>query len=118
MRRALLLTGMLAGCATTPVEDTKARAAGMITDARERRGDVELRCDPADAEVEVDGVPRGLCSDFDGKSGGLRLGEGLHEIAVKKSGHVPYVTSIDPSGVRAVLTIRLTPTGNTEGAGP
>jgi len=118
VRFLLLFAGALAGCASTPVQQTRARAAELVTEARVRPGDVELRCDPADAEVEVDGVPRGLCSDFTGERAGLELGKGLHRIAVKKSGYVPYVTSIDPSGVRAVLTIRLIPTGKTEGAGP
>ena len=37
----------------------------------------------------------------------LRVGEGMHHIEVKKEGHWPYTTYIDPHGARAVLDVRL-----------
>lgn len=109
-------------CTPTPVERTRSEARELVSAAQQRQGDVQLRCDPEDAEVIVDGIPRGLCSDFDGDPSGLRLSEGFHRIEVKKAGHLPYETSIAPGGARAVLTLRLSPTGssggNSEGAGP
>lgn len=117
MIRPLLLLLATSACAPTPAERTRERARELLSSARASEGDVSLRCDPEDAEVSVDGVPRGLCSDFDGSPAGLRLGSGLHRIEVKKAGHAPYVTSIDPAGARAVLTIRLVPEAGAEGKG-
>lgn len=115
---AAVLAGMGPGCTPSPVERTRAQARELVTEAEKRQGDVQLQCTPEDAEVVVDRIPRGLCSDFDGDPGGLRLGEGLHRIVVKKEGHAPYETAIDPSGARAVLTIRLRPLDSTGGAAP
>jgi hypothetical protein len=70
---------------------------------------VSLRCDPADAEVAIDGVPRGTCADF-GERRPLRLGAGMHRIDITKSGYLPYQTFFAPGGASLALTAALRPT--------
>ena len=84
--------------------------AGMK--GREERvwsSDLALGCDPTDAEVWLDGIPRGTCLDYSGDPKGLKVGEGMHKVEVKKSGFWPYETYVDPSGTRAALTVKLQP---------
>jgi hypothetical protein len=84
-----------------------AQARELLRNAEAPSGDVVLRCEPPDGEVSLDGVPQGLCSDFQGSPRGLRVGEGLHQIEVKKEGFWPYTTYIEPHGARAVLNVLL-----------
>jgi hypothetical protein len=112
---------MALGCAGRQDEPaTMAQARAMLLKAEAPSGDVVLRCEPPDAEVSLDGVTQGLCSDFRGEPRGLRVGQGLHHIEVKKEGHWPYTTYIDPHKARAVLNVRLRPmeTGTPEGGTP
>ncbi|MBN1207498.1 MAG: PEGA domain-containing protein [Myxococcaceae bacterium] len=96
------------GCAGRQEEPaTMARARELLRKAEAPTGDVVLRCEPPDAEVTLDGVTQGLCSDFQGTPRGLRVGEGLHQIEVKKEGYWPYTTYIEPHRTRAVLDVRL-----------
>jgi hypothetical protein len=100
------------GCAGRQEEPaTMAQARELLRTAEAPSGDVVLRCEPPDAEVSLDGVTQGLCSDFRGAPRGLRVGEGLHQIEVKKEGHWPYTTYIDPHRARAVLNVLLRPMG-------
>lgn len=115
MRGGIYATAVLAmlGCAGRQEESpAMAQARELLRKAEAPSGDVVLRCEPEDAEVILDGVTRGLCSDFRGSPRGLRVGEGLHQIEVKKEGHWPYTTYIDPHGTRAVLDVRLQPMGS------
>ncbi|WP_224362993.1 PEGA domain-containing protein [Hyalangium versicolor] len=96
------------GCAGRSDEPaTMAQARELLRKAEAPSGDVVLRCEPPDGEVSLDGVTQGLCSDFKGSPRGLRVGEGLHQIEVKKEGYWPYTTYIEPHGTRAVLNVRL-----------
>lgn len=107
MRGLLLLPLALAGCAhRTPAEE---RAQEVMEQASQAQVDLELHCAPEDAEVSVDEVPRGLCSDYHAPGAGLRLGPGMHQVAVRKDGYLPYVTYYEPSGARLSLSIQLRP---------
>jgi PEGA domain len=108
----------LSACATTGTERMESRAEELLRGADERSGDVELHCDPDDAEVRVDGVPQGRCKDFAGAPRRLSVGEGMHLIEVEKDGFWPYQTYFQPSGARAVLEIRLRPRGRAQGDAP
>lgn len=102
--------GLGLGCASGPggVESpTVERAREMLRTGRARQGNLVLRCEPGDADVYLDGVAQGFCSDFADAQGGLRVGEGMHRVDVKKEGHWPYTTYYEPGRARAVLTIRL-----------
>jgi hypothetical protein len=115
------LVVVLLGCATRQDEPaTMAQARELLRTAEKPSGDVVLRCEPPDAEVYLDGVIQGLCSDFRGAPRGLRMGEGLHHIEVKKQGYWPYTTYIEPHGARATLEVRLRSmgTGTPEGGAP
>lgn len=103
----LLVTGM--GCAGAKEPDSLSRARELMAGARNPTGDVTLRCEPEDADVYLDGVLQGLCSDYSGNPKGLSLGVGLHHIEVKKQGYWPYTTYYEPSGARARLTVQLRP---------
>lgn len=83
-----------------------------------RTGDLRLMCQPEDAQVVLDGVPQGLCSDFSGRPAGLTVGSGMHRVEVTKEGFLPYVTYLSPSGARTSLGITLQPLRPSEGANP
>lgn len=120
MRQWVCAAALLsAACATvSEKEHTERRAEALLAETKQRRGNLELHCEPADAEVFVDGVPQGACFDFDGTTQLLKVGEGLHRIDVKKSGFWPYQTYFHPSGAKAVLRIALEVRGQSQGEAP
>jgi hypothetical protein len=83
------------------------RAREVLRAARTRQGNLLLQCEPEDADVYLDGVIQGMCTDFGGGPNGLKVGTGLHRIDVKKDGYWPYTTYYEPNNARAGLTIRL-----------
>ncbi|MBJ6762599.1 PEGA domain-containing protein [Myxococcaceae bacterium JPH2] len=118
--RFVLWMGVVAwtGCASSqPEPATMARARELMRTAGTPRGDLVLRCDPSDAEVSLDGVPQGMCRDFAGSPRGLGVGEGLHQIDVRKQGFWPYTTYYEASGARATLHIQLRASGTPSGGG-
>ncbi|MFZ5470554.1 MAG: PEGA domain-containing protein [Myxococcota bacterium] len=94
----------LGGCATR--SQAVERAEVLLARSQPREGQLVFSCQPSDAEVVVDGVPQGICTDY---ARGLEVGEGLHEIEVKKPGYWPYLTYYAPDGTRAALRITLRP---------
>ena len=80
-----------------------------MQEARGRGGELALRCDPPDAEVEVDGVPQGRCDDFDGRQRRLSLGTRMRHVVVKKAGYWPYETWYQAGGATASLAVQLRP---------
>ncbi|QSQ26389.1 PEGA domain-containing protein [Pyxidicoccus parkwayensis] len=108
MRGVLLAAAVLAcACAGRQEPESVAKARELMRSAETPSGNLALRCEPVDAEVYLDGVLQGLCSDFTGSPKSLRVGAGLHHIEVKKQGFWPYTTYYEPSGARARLTIQL-----------
>jgi hypothetical protein len=99
---------LCAACASSPEDTTRARAHTLLMSAKKRDGDLEIFCEPPDAEVALNGVPQGRCDDF-GALRGLRLGEGIHQIEVQKHGFWPYKTSVSPGGARTRLRVQLSP---------
>ncbi|WP_395844524.1 hypothetical protein [Archangium violaceum] len=107
---ALVLGGLMLGCASGPerVQSPAAdKARELLRSTRSRGGNLLLRCEPSDAEVYLDGVVQGVCTDFGGGANGLQVGVGLHRIDVKKDGYWPYTTYYEPGSARAGLTIKL-----------
>jgi hypothetical protein len=98
---------VLCGCAGSEHRRTEARAEALLRGASARQGQLELRCDPSDAEVVVDGVPQGVCDDFTGSPRWLVVGNGLHHVVIHKPGFWPYETWYQASGARAVLRVKL-----------
>ncbi|MFL5343368.1 MAG: PEGA domain-containing protein [Hyalangium sp.] len=108
---ATVVLGMV-GCAGRSDEPaTMAQARELLRNAEAPSGDVVLRCEPPDGEVSLDGVTQGSCTDFQGAPRGLRVGEGMHQIEVKKEGFWPYTTYLEPHGAKTVLNVRLRPMG-------
>lgn len=106
------LVTLVLGCASGPgaVDSPAAeRARELLRSRKARQGNLLLRCEPSDAEVYLDGVLQGVCTDFGGGPSGLQVGAGLHRIDVKKDGYWPYTTYYDSGSARAGLTIRLRP---------
>jgi hypothetical protein len=95
--------GLAPGCATTA--GPPGRGGGAV----------RLRCTPAEAGVALDGVPVGMCSDFQDRTP-LRMGGGMHRLEVTMRGYWPYVTYFAPEGARAVLEFQLSP--RSTGAAP
>jgi hypothetical protein len=107
--RAVLLAPVVVACACAGRQEPEsvAKARALMSGAQTPSGNLALRCEPEDADVYLDGVLQGLCSDFSGSPRSLRVGAGLHHIEVKKQGFWPYTTYYEPSGARARLTIQL-----------
>ncbi|MFP2923688.1 PEGA domain-containing protein [Pyxidicoccus sp. 3LG] len=112
MRGAFLVAAVMvvSGCAKRQEPESLARARALMEGAEQPSGNLALRCEPEDADVYLDGVHQGMCSDFTGSPKSLRVGVGLHHIEVKKQGFWTYTTYYEPSGARARLTIQLRPT--------
>ncbi|EAU66502.1 S-layer protein, putative [Stigmatella aurantiaca DW4/3-1] len=103
----MLVLGAL-GCAARPEEPgALVQARKLMRGAESQSGNLILRCDPPEAEVALDGVTQGVCSDFQGTPRGLQVGEGLHQIEVRLEGHWPYTTYLEPQGARTTLNVRL-----------
>lgn len=65
-------------------------------------GEVAVRAQPADAQLLVDGEPRGSANQT------LRLVAATHEIVVRKAGYVDYKTNVTPRpGVAQVIEAKL-----------
>ncbi len=75
------------------------------------KSELVLACQPADAEVELDGVPQGTCDDFDGEPMGLPMGKGIRHVRVKKRGHLPWETVLETDGTRVMMNVTLLSTG-------
>ena len=119
-RWSLVLVGLMLGCASGPEQvdsPVATRAREMLRSMRSRHGNLLLRCEPSDAEVYLDGVLQGVCTDFGEGPSGLQVGVGLHRIDVKKDGYWPYTTYYEPSSARAGLTLRLRPVEREGGGG-
>ncbi|MDC0706917.1 PEGA domain-containing protein [Stigmatella sp. ncwal1] len=102
----LVLGGL--GCASRQEESvTMAQARKLMRGAESQSGNVILRCEPPEAEVALDGVTQGVCSDFQGTPRGLQVGQGLHQIEVRMEGHWPSITYLEPQGARTTLNVRL-----------
>jgi hypothetical protein len=113
------LVTLALGCASGPEQvesPAAARARELLRARKSRKGNLLLRCEPSDAEVYLDGVLQGVCTDFGGGPRGLQVGVGLHRIDVKKDGYWPYTTYYEPGSARAGLTIRLKPVESERGA--
>ena len=101
---------VLAGCASSEPAAMRLASEGMAGHSSRVWGsELTLGCDPADADVWLDGVPHGTCLDFSGTPKGLTLSDGMHKVEVKKAGFWPYETYVDAGGTRAALTVKLLP---------
>lgn len=64
-----------------------------------------LSCGNPGAEVLLDGILQGLCSDFMGK--GIPLADGPHQLEVRQSGYLPYVATVEAGRARMTLNVDL-----------
>jgi hypothetical protein len=76
-----------------------------------RGGRVVLECDPPDAEVSLDGIPVGLCSDYASPMRSLSVGRGHHVIRIHKAGRVAEEREIAPDGAEMVMQAQLAKVG-------
>ena len=109
MRRAVWVLA-LTGCVQTPnvltMSSQKLPPARVTT-----KSELVLAYTPADADVELDGVPQGTCEDFRGEPRGLALGKGVRRVQVKKQGYLPWDTVVETDGTRVMLNVTLISTG-------
>lgn len=75
-RFAAVVALVVLGCGSPNKSGTKPQGSAVVT------GKLALDVTPADAEVEVDGAPRGKASDLKA----LELVPGPHQIVIKKPG--------------------------------
>ncbi|MBN8227860.1 PEGA domain-containing protein [Corallococcus macrosporus] len=102
---------LMGGCAAKQEQPASvARAESLMASSSAKRGDLVLRCEPSDAQVLLDGVEQGTCTDFAGVSRSLRLADsGFHQVEVKKRGFYPYTTYYEPGKARVTLKVKLRP---------
>lgn len=143
----LIVPGLLfwAGCATTQAAgpaDTTAPAAEVATDETPAAdeatpssspgadamaeavspsvgmGAVRFQCDPMDAEVVVDGVTRGVASDY-APPAFIELSPGAHRIELRKAGFATFRTEVYVSEeVLETIPVSLHPLPAENAAGP
>ncbi|MER2562614.1 MAG: hypothetical protein ABTQ32_17950 [Myxococcaceae bacterium] len=106
---------VFAGCATA---QPGLPTLPTITEAQLRKpyrvsgaGELVLHCAPADAEVALDGVSQGLCTDFNGEPRALRVGTRARRVEVKKSGFHTWESWLAADETRVVMTVTLLPNG-------
>lgn len=106
---ALLVLSASAGC-SRPATSVERALAGHSADLRPREvgGQVQLDCSHPDAEVFLDGVQQGFCSDF-APPAGLVLRDGSYRLEVRKSGFVSYRAEIFAGRARTRLMVELAP---------
>lgn len=113
MKRGLWLSvmaGMAAACAPKgPVAVMSSRELPPIRITT--KSELVLTCDPADAEVVLDGVPQGTCQDFNGEPKGLSLKKSAQRVQVKKRGFLPWDTVVETDGTRVVMNVTLISSG-------
>lgn len=102
-----LLTGACAPAVTLP-EVVQVRAPTRS----QAIGELVLRCTPDDAEVALDGVSQGLCSDFDGAPRSLKVGTRSRRVEVKKRGFETWESWLAADQTRVVMTVTLVPSGD------
>jgi hypothetical protein len=108
---ALALPGLVA-CAHANVPHLDAADPVEAALINAKSGNTLVRCEPTDAELAVDGVVRGLASDFDGSVRLLALpAGGHHEVRLRHPGYEPMAVDVvvDAGGGRQTLDVRLTP---------
>lgn len=106
------VSALLLGCATQQTSAVVAQVEKGMRRPTVKSGQVRLLCTPGDAEVFIDGISVGACSQFEGKPSGLTLSKGLRQVVVKKNGFLPYSSYLDSDGTRVALTIDLIPAQN------
>lgn len=105
MKRAVFALA-LAGCAAkTPEVLLSQRSLPPVRITT--KSEVILICDPSDAEVSLDGVPQGVCDDFNGSPKGLALKKGARRVQVQKKGYQPWQTTVETDGTRVVMNVTL-----------
>jgi hypothetical protein len=92
---------------TLPHLDSEDPVEASLRNARS--GNTLVRCQPADAELAVDGVVRGLASDFDGKERLLALPTGDHQVSFRHKGYEAVAVDVVVGEGRQTLDVRLTP---------
>lgn len=101
---------VLVGC--VPAQNVMTASAGKLPPARvTTKSELVLACTPADADVELDGVPQGTCEDFRGAPRGLAMGKGVRRVQVKKPGYLPWDTVVETDGTRVMMNVTLISTG-------
>ncbi|HHT9146992.1 MAG TPA: PEGA domain-containing protein [Candidatus Wunengus sp. YC61] len=93
---SLVLILVLMGCGT-PKEAT----IGVGNE-----GAIKIVCNPADAEVFIDGASMGEVNRYDGNPGYIKLSSGTHKVEIKKEGYAPY--SRDVYSSKSLQTIEVT----------
>ena len=93
---AVALSGAVAcahAVATVPHLDSEDPVEATLRNAK--GGNTLVRCQPADAELAVDGVVRGLASDFDGRERLLALPTGGdHRVGFRHQGYEAVVVDV------------------------
>lgn len=104
---------LVLGCACSAAQGPLLVPPLVLPDGRTaHRGEVVLHCVPAEAEVSLDGVPQGLCSDFDGSPRGLKVGSGGRRLQVKHPGYAAWESWLDASDTQVTLSVTLVATGD------
>jgi len=104
---AALWVVFAAGCASDPgmVERALAEHAEQFERAQQIAPALRLDCSEPDAEVLLDAVMQGHCSDF--STSGLALDDEAHHVEVRKAGFRPFFTQVQAGRARTSLRVEL-----------
>ncbi len=116
---AAAIASILVGCAGAPAvrnvsaplraEPPSEPAAPAIAPAPAQRTGLFLFVEPADAEIAIDGRPKGLASDL-GETGLVPLAPGIYQVTVSRPGYATWRAEVavrtDPQRFDVVLEKR------------
>ena len=106
----LLGLSCLAACATgIEPKQTSTKELPIVVFAGKDSFWLELNCEPAAAEVAVDGIFQGTCGMLSEAQSRLVLRAGEHMLKVSASGYNSQETAIGSAGMLHRLRIRLQP---------
>jgi hypothetical protein len=103
VRAALLLALALSACGGGAV----VQGRGELPPAPPDEGFVRIHCDPAEADIYVDGAFHGRLDGY--PEGVLRLPRGTHRLELRQRGHYSYYADIDAGPAPVEIETHLVP---------
>lgn len=100
----------LALCCSAPPRKAPERPAPPAADAAAppAGGRVSFACEPAEAEIRVDGEPKGTVAEINAR-GGLTLSFGAHRFELAHPGHQTFRVELNIGEKPEVIRVKLQP---------
>jgi hypothetical protein len=100
--RNVLTMLLVTACAAQRADSFLASNRATVVD-----GELSLHCQPAAAQVKMDGVPMGTCADFAGQRQVIHAGRKARRIEVSMPGHASWTNTVEAERTRVTLEVQL-----------